>query len=154
MASGSTVSAFQVGTVVSSTGGSAQPVTLQQQPGPAAPAASKLAVLVHTRLHADRKGRIRLLLRCPAAIACHGTVSLAALLTVHVGHGRHRHRGIVHVAIAHASFGTHRGQFSLTLRLGKKGRALLRRHHRLLRVAVTITLPRVSTHTVAALLSR
>jgi hypothetical protein len=55
--------------------------------------------------------------------------------------------------MARASFGTHRGQFSLTLRLGRKGRALLRRHHRKLRVAVTIASPGVSTHTVDALLS-
>ncbi len=153
VASGATVSAFQVGTVVSSAGGSAQPGTIQQQPVSPARPASKLVALVNTRLHADRKGRIRLVLRCPATIVCHGTVSMAALLTVHVGHGRHRHRRVVHVALLRASFGAHRGQFTITLRLGKKAHALLRHHRRMLRVAVTITLPGISTHTVEGTLS-
>jgi hypothetical protein len=152
VATGSTVSAFQVGTVVPSVAGSAQPGT-GQQPGSSTRPLSLLAVLVQARLHADRKGHIRLVLRCPPGISCRGTVSLAALLIVHVGHGRQRHRRVVRFAMARASFGTHRGQFSLTLRLGRKGRALLRRHHRKLRVAVTIASPGVSTHTVDALLS-
>jgi hypothetical protein len=105
------------------------------------------------RLHANRKGRVRLVLRCPPAIACHGTVSLTALVTVHVGHGRHRHRYVVRVALAHASFAPRRGQFLLTLHLGKRARALLRRHHHKLHVAVTVGLPRISAHTVGASLS-
>jgi polyvinyl alcohol dehydrogenase (cytochrome) len=154
VASGATVSAFQVGAVVSSAVSSAisaQPGS--PQPGLTTRPLSQLAVLVYTRLHADRKGRVRLLLRCPPAIVCHGTVSLTALLTVHVGHGRHRHRHIVRVALAHASFAARRGQFLLTLHLGKTARALLRRHHHKLHVAVTVGLPRISAHTVGASLS-
>jgi outer membrane protein assembly factor BamB len=152
VASGSTVSAFQVGTVVPPVGGSAPPVA-GQQPGSSTRPLSRLAVLVHTRLHADRKGRIRLVLRCPPAISCHGRVSLAALVTVHVGHGLRRHRRVLHVSMVRTYFGARRGQFSLTVRLDRKARALLRRHHRKLRVAVTIVLRGVSTHTVDALLS-
>lgn len=86
VATGSTVSAFQVGTVVPSVAGSAQPGT-GQQPGSSTRPLSLLAVLVQARLHADRKGHIRLVLRCPPGISCRGTVSLAALLIVRVGHG-------------------------------------------------------------------
>ncbi len=115
---------------------------------------STLAVLVKTKLHADRKGRVRVVLRCPPSIAsCHGTVGLAALLTTHVGHGHHRRRVIVRVAMARTTFGVHRGQFAVTLHLGKKARALLRRHHGKLHVSVTIALAKVSTRRVAAWLS-
>jgi hypothetical protein len=151
VASGSTVSAFQVGTVVAAPG-SAQPGA-GRPAGPSPPPSSKLAVLVRKHLHADRRGRVRLLLRCPPALACHGTAGLTALLMVHVGSGRHRHRHTVRVALAHATFGAHRGQFTLTLRLGRKGRALLRRHHHKLSVAVTIALPGVAKRTVGASLS-
>lgn len=152
VATGSTVSAFQVGTVIAS--GAAGAGTVALPLGSTAKPLSKLGVLVRTKLHADRKGRVHLVLRCPPADSnCHGSVSLAALLTVHVGRGKHRHRAITRVAMAHASFGVHHGQFSLTLHLGKKAHALLRRHHGKLRVSVTIALPRISTHRVAASLS-
>ncbi len=124
-----------------------------RQPGIGANPASRLAALAGTRLHADRRGRVRLLLRCAPAIACHGAVSLAALLTVNVGHGRHRHRHVVHVALVRATFGPHRGQFVLTLKLPRKARALLRRHHGKLRVAVTIAASRKVARTVDATLS-
>lgn len=151
VASGSTVSAFAVGTVIPPI---AVPLPgVKQMPPIPAKQASRLAVLVHTRLHADSRGRIRLLLRCPPAIpSCHGTMSLVVLLSVKAGQGRHRHTRILRLALAHASFGVHRGQFTVTLRLGRRGRALLHRHRHGLKVAVTISLPRVSTHRVAALL--
>jgi outer membrane protein assembly factor BamB len=153
VSTGSTVSAFQVGTVIPSTagagpGGTAIPL------GSVARPLSTLGVLVKTKLHADRKGRVRVVLRCPPSTAsCHGSVGLAALLTTHVGRGRHRRRAIVRVAMARTTFGVHRGQFALTLHLGKKARALLRRHRGKLHVSVTIALTKVSTHRVAASLS-
>ncbi len=105
-------------------------------------------------LHADRRGRIRLVLRCPAAdskLPWHGS-SLVALLTVKVGHGGDRHTRVLRLTLAHMSFGVHRGQFTVTLRLGRRARALLRAHRDGLKVAVTISLPSISTHRVAALL--
>lgn len=154
VSTGSTVSAFQVGTVIPSGAGGATPVGTIVPLGSLGDPVSTLAVLVKTKLHADRKGRVRVVLRCPPSTAsCHGTVGLAALLTTHVGHGRKRRRVIVRVAMARTTFGVHRGQFAVTLHLGKKARALLRRHHGKLHVSVTIALPRVSTRHVAASLS-
>ncbi len=152
VATGSTVSAFQVGAVLGAPATTPPPTTSTPPLGATHPT-SLLATLVGTRLHADRKGRVRLVLRCPPAIACHGSVSLAALLTVHVGHGRHRHRRVVRVALASATFGTHRGQFALTLHLGAKARALLRRHRHELRVALTVAVSKAAAHTTDALLS-
>jgi outer membrane protein assembly factor BamB len=154
VSTGSSVSAFQVGTVIASTSGTAAPGGTALPLGALAHPTSTLGVLVNTKLHADRKGRVRVVLRCPpSAASCHGTVSLAALLTEHVGRGRHRRRVIVRVAMAHTTFGVHHGQFALTLRLGKKARALLRRHRGKLHVSVTIALPKVSTRRVGASLS-
>jgi outer membrane protein assembly factor BamB len=153
VSTGSTVSAFQVGSVIppaagAGPGGTAIPL------GSVAHPLSTLGVLVKTKLHADRKGRVRVVLRCPPSTAtCRGTVGLAALLTTHVGRGRHRRRAIVRVAMARTTFGVHRGQFALTLHLGKKARALLRHHHGKLHVSVTIALTKVSTHRVAASLN-
>jgi outer membrane protein assembly factor BamB len=153
VSTGSTVSAFQVGTVIPSAAGIAVPGSTAIPLGAARPA-SPFGVLVKTKLHADRKGRVRVVLRCPSSTpSCRGTIGLAALLTTHVGRGRHRRRVIVRVAMAHATFGVHRGQFALTLHLGKQARTLLRRHHGKLSVSVTIALAKVSTHRVAASLS-
>jgi hypothetical protein len=66
------------------------------------------------------------------------------------GHRRHR---LVHVEMVRGRFGTRHGQFSLTLHLGTAARALLRHHHDLLHVTVTIVLPGISTRKVDALLS-
>jgi outer membrane protein assembly factor BamB len=155
VSSGSTVSAFQVGTVIPTPPGVSGPGAIAPPLGAAAHPLSKLGVLVHTKLHADGRGRVHVLLRCPPASSrCHGTVSLAALLRMHVGHGEHRRSSILRVGLAHTSFGARHGQFSLMLHLGKNARALLRRHHGRLSVSVTIALlPKVSTHRVAASLS-
>jgi hypothetical protein len=154
VSTGSTVSAFQVGTVVPSAVAVAAPGSTTLPLGSTGHPLSKLGVLVKTKLRADRKGRVRLVLRCPpSASTCHGAVALAALVAIQVGHGKHRHRSIARVAMAHASFGVRHGQFSLLLHLGRKARALLRGHHGKLRVSVTITLAKVSTHRVAASLS-
>ncbi|HWF32440.1 MAG TPA: PQQ-binding-like beta-propeller repeat protein [Solirubrobacteraceae bacterium] len=154
VSTGSTVSAFQVGTVIASTapgtgpGGTALPIGTTVHPP------STFGVLVKTKLRADRKGRVRVVLRCPPSTAsCHGSVGLAALLTTHIGRGSHRRRATVRVALAHAAFGVRRDQFAVTLHLGKKARALLRRHHGKLHVSVTIALTNVSTQRVAASLS-
>lgn len=151
VATGASVSAFAVGTVIGAPG-SAQPAPGQQPPAGTHPA-SALATLAGTHLHADRRGRVRLLLHCPSAIACHGSVSLTALVTVFAGHGRHRHRHVVHVALARATFGPHRGQFVITLTLAHRARALLHRHRGRLRVAVAIAASKTSVRTVDATLS-
>jgi hypothetical protein len=107
---GSTVSAFQVGTVVPSPLSYGLPGHVTPNTSTVRPL-SKQVALVGSRLHADRKGRVRLTLRCPpAAVSCHGTVGLAALLKVYVGRGKHRHRALVRVGMARASFGVRHGQ--------------------------------------------
>jgi hypothetical protein len=111
-------------------------------------------VLVNTHLRSGSRGRVRVVLRCPPALAsCHGGVTLRTGLSVISGHGRHRHHHVVRVVLAHDNFGVHKGQFAITLQLGRRARALLRRHHGHLRVTLTIVLPGVSTRKVDALLS-
>ena len=114
---------------------------------------SRLAVLVSTHLHASRKGLVRLILRCPVHISCHGIVTMKATISVLSGRRGHRHHRLVHVEMVRKKFGTHSAQFSLTLHLGRTARALLRHHHGLLHVTVTIALPAISTRKVDATLS-
>jgi outer membrane protein assembly factor BamB len=153
VATGSTVSAFQIAVLTPLEGPPLASTAPNPAPSGGTPlSVARLAVLVHSHLRANARGQVRVVLRCPALIACRGTVTMKATLSVVVGHGSHRHRRMVHVRIAGASFGSHRGQFTLTLRLGKGARALLRGHHRLLHVTLTIVLPGISTRKVDALL--
>ena len=145
VATGSTVSAYQVATLTTVSGA----IT----PGTLGPRLTRLAVLVNRHLHAGRRGLVRMILRCPPRISCHGTVIMKATLSVFHGHGRGRHRRAVHVEMIRAHFGTHRGQFTFTLHLAKTARTLLSRHHRRLHVTVAIALPGISTSKVDALLS-
>jgi hypothetical protein len=145
VATGSTVSAYRVGVPIGT--------ILPANTGPGGVNGSRLAVLVGTHLHTGRKGLVRLILRCPPQISCHGIVTMKATISVLSGHRGHRHHRLVHVEMVRGKFGTRTGQFSLTLHLPKMARALLRRHHGLLHVTVTIDLPGISTRKVDALLS-
>jgi len=145
VATASTVTAYQVAVPIGS--------VLPAGAGTNGVNGSRLAVLVSTHLHASRKGLVRLILRCPVRIRCHGIVTMKAMISVLSGHRGHRHHRLVHVEMARARFGTHSGQFSLTLHLGNTARALLRHHHDLLHVTVTIALPGISTRKVDAVLS-
>jgi outer membrane protein assembly factor BamB len=144
VATGATVTAYQTAVLT--------PLESALAPAPAAgakPLASKVVLaLLSTRLHAGVHGKVRLRLRCPAGRTCRGTVTLRALLTRRV----HGHLHTVRLGIGHAGFAGRRGTFTLTLRLNRPGRALLRTHRHRLRVSVTLALTGAATHTVGSTL--
>ncbi len=154
VATGSTVSAYQIA-VLTPTEETVPPPPVAT-PLLVAPTArpSVLAVLVSTHLRSGPRGRVRVVMRCPPALAsCHGSVTLKANVSVLSGRGHNRHRHVVHIPLARTAFGVHRGQFAITLQLTRSARALLRHHHGRLRVTLTIVLAGVSTRKVDALLS-
>ncbi len=155
VATGSSVTAYQIAVLTPLEGTSSASMPSPPVAAPTGPSAASrlLATLVSTHLRTSGKGYVRLVLRCPPLIACRGTVTMKAPLSTMLGHGRHRHRGIVYVTISRASFAPHHGQFSLTVRLSRSGRALLRRHRGRLHITVTIALTKLSTRKVDALLT-
>jgi hypothetical protein len=155
VATGSTVSAFQIAALTETQGGSSTN-TATTLPTPATashPGVLPLATLVGAHLHAGTRGLVRLVVRCPAHISCHGTVTMSATLTALVGRPGHRHRIHVHVRMIRHSFPTHSGQLTLLLRLDRQARALLRRHRGRLHVTVAIALAGMGTRKVDALLT-
>ncbi len=113
-----------------------------------------LAQLVHRHLHSSAAGRVKVTLRCPAGSpACSGEIVLRAEIPVTRGRGKHRHAHLVAITLVRAHFGSARGEIRLILRLGAFDRALLRRHHEHLALAVSIVAPGAGARRVAALLS-
>jgi outer membrane protein assembly factor BamB len=140
LATGARVTAYQVA-ALSTPGGPGGSTTTPPAAGtPSKPGISALlATLLSRNLRASAKGLVRVVLRCPANRSCRGTVAMATALSLIVGRPGHRHHALVHVLLARSSFGAHRGAFAVLLRLDAHARALLRRHHRRLRVTLTIS---------------
>ncbi len=129
---------------------SAYVITRSPSPGVASPLTtagtlskgSPVPTLVHTHLRADKRGRIRITLRCTLLHGkCTGTLTLRAKLR-----GTRRVRGrrvptIRYVTLAKAGFKRGKGTWVLTVRLGPRGRALLSSHHRRLALQVVIAVP-------------
>jgi hypothetical protein len=111
------------------------------------------ASLVPTLLHANRHGRVRVTLRCPAAAStCHGTVTLVAEITTIVRRGGHRIRRVMTIRLARARYGPHKGRFTVVLELSRSAEARLRSHHDRLTVQVVIA-SASGTRQVAAVLT-
>jgi hypothetical protein len=156
VATGSTVSAFQIAALTETEGGSSTGTSTTTAPNPAMaphPGALPVATLLSTHLHAGARGLVRVAVRCPAHLSCHGTITMSGTLTALVGRRGHRHRITVHVRMIRQSFPKHSGQFTLTLHLGRQARALLRHHHGRLHVTISIALAEMGTRKVDALLS-
>jgi hypothetical protein len=68
------------------------------------------------------------------------------------GSGRHRTSQTALVLLAGKSFGPKKGSFSLTMRLNRRARALLRLHHNHLSVQVRISTPGYLSRSVQAVL--
>ncbi len=142
LATGSTETAYQIGIVAPAT-------TTAPGSSPAAPltngaigAASPVPVLLHSRLHAGRSGRVRIALRCLLSSGrCKGSVTLRAKLTTTRRVGRRRVRRLVYVALGSVRFDHAKGSFAVTLELGRRARALLHRHRGRLALQVVLAAP-------------
>jgi hypothetical protein len=154
-ASGETVTAYQIAKII------VPPIPVLRLPTTTSTTghtSSNVPTLVHKRLHTGRRGRIRVTLRCAAknGKCSKGTVTLIAEIAVVRHHGRHhRHiaRHTVAITLARARFGPHRrGDFVVVLRLGHRGKALLRAHHYRLNVRVAIASPGEPARRVDAVL--
>ena len=155
VASGSTVTAYQVAQLPAqpppTSGGSAN--TTSALTGSTTVKAEAPTLLLRKRLRASSAGDLHLALRCTIESgSCKGAVAVRAILTVKRGSGRHRTSQTVHVPLADKSFGPEKGSFSLTMRLDRRARALLRLHHNHLNVQVSISAPGYLARRVQAVL--
>jgi outer membrane protein assembly factor BamB len=153
VATGSTVSAFQIAALTETEGGSSTNTATVPSAPASHPGALPLATLVNAHLHTGPRGLVRVVVRCPVHLSCHGAITMSATLSTLVGRRGHRHRITVHVRMIRQSFPTHSGQFTLTLHLDRQARALLRHHHGRLHVTVSIALAGMGTRKVDALLT-
>jgi hypothetical protein len=144
-ATGATVTAYQTA-VLTPLESPAPPPAAGAKPLDTTPKTT--LALLGTGLRLGEHGLIKLRLRCPAGRTCHGTVTLRAVLTRRI----HSHLRTIRITIARRAFLGRRGNFTLALRLNRIGRALLRRHHHRLRVAVTLALSGASTRSTGAIL--
>jgi outer membrane protein assembly factor BamB len=136
VASGSSVTAYQVAQLPSPND-HPQPPRPGASPSKAALASLAPTLLRRTRLHASRKGIVRLALRCALEHgACRGIVLLRAMIPSHQGH---RGTRTVIVPLASKHFGPARGDFTVSLKLGRRALAHLRHHHSRLTVQLTIS---------------
>jgi outer membrane protein assembly factor BamB len=95
-----------------------------------------------TRLRVSAGGRVRIVLRCPAAAGdCRGTIRLHAEIDVARGRGPHHSRHLVIVPLEHARFGLQHSTILLALRLDGAARALLRRHRGHVALSILIAEP-------------
>jgi polyvinyl alcohol dehydrogenase (cytochrome) len=151
VADGSNVTAYQVAQLPPTSSGSANPTSA---PVDSTTVKAKAPIaLTRTRLRASRTGIVHLALRCTIKSgSCKGSVTIRAILTVKRGSGRHRTSRTVLVLLAGKSFGGQKGSFSLTMRLDRRARTLLRRHDDHLNVQVRISAPGYLTRRVQAVL--
>jgi outer membrane protein assembly factor BamB len=141
VASGSSVTAYQISQLP-------PPPPSSSTTKASVPAGSKAVrsktptLLLRTHLHASRTGVVHLALRCTIKSGtCRGVIALRAVVVVRHGTGRHRVSHTVLVPLVSKSFGPAKGDFTVTLRLGRRAMAQLRRHHDRLAVQVTISSP-------------
>jgi hypothetical protein len=150
LATGSSETAYAV---------SAGAVTPPSAPAPiavpiSAKGPSRVLLLLHTKLHADRRGRVRVALRCLlTAGRCKGTVTLRAVFVSHRRIKHKRVRRVSYVTLGRAQFNRRKGSFTVTVSLRRASRALLARHHGRLALQVILTAPPSTTLKLAATLT-
>ncbi len=164
VATGSSVSAFQIGIPLPSPatpgapGADAPDSTITPPPasGATPPGTARppeaVAQLVRRRLRVNRRGALRVTLRCPHDASCRGTLLLLVPQLRLTGSARHRRRHVVERTLARRRFGPHRGVFHLTLHLGRGARVWLARHRGRLAVRVVIEAPSHTASRTVALL--
>jgi outer membrane protein assembly factor BamB len=152
VSTGSTVSAYQIAKLQPSAGGT--PVTPCACSRPVVETQSDAPTLLHTHLKADKKGRVRIALRCPAtADECKGTVTLRAKLVLTSRRGKRLERRTTFITLLQAHFGPAKGKFTVSLQLSRGARTRLHRHHDHLALEVVLTSPGSKTRRVDAVLT-
>jgi outer membrane protein assembly factor BamB len=130
-------------------------------PGTVAPVAAPLStratshipLLLHTKLRADRRGRVRVALRCTLASGkCKGTITLRARFVAFKRVKHKRVRRVSYVTLGRARFSHGKGSFVVTVQLGRRSRALLRRHRGRLALQVILAAPPSKTRKLSATL--
>jgi outer membrane protein assembly factor BamB len=148
VATGSSVTAYQVAQLPAPDDHPQPESPASAQPSMAARKSMAPTLLLRTRLHTSRKDIVRLAMRCTLqAEPCRGVVFLRALIPHREGH---RVTRTVIVPLASKHFGPARGDFTLSLKLGRPALVDLRRHHDRLTVGVTISSPGYPAMRVAA----
>jgi polyvinyl alcohol dehydrogenase (cytochrome) len=115
---------------------------------------SRVPTLLHTKLRAGPRGRVRIALRCLLTGGqCKGTITLRAKLAATKRVKGKRIRRTVFVALGHVRFNHRKGSFAVVLKLGRSARALLRLHHGRLALQVVLAAPPSKTVRRAATLT-
>jgi outer membrane protein assembly factor BamB len=110
--------------------------------------------LLRAHLLADRKGRVRIALRCALTSGrCQGTLTLRAKFLRSRRIDGRRVRSISYVTLGRVRFDHGKGSFVVALRLSRKSRTLLRRHHERLALQLDIAAAGAPTRKLAATLS-
>ena len=127
LATGSTATAYQISaSTFPGPGGAANPILA----APTAQALSHVPLLLRKKLRMDKKGRVRVALRCTIATGrCKGTITLRAKLVTFKRVKHKRVRRLTYVTLGRAHFNRRKGSFTVTVTLGRSARALLARHH-------------------------
>jgi outer membrane protein assembly factor BamB len=149
LATGSTETAYVISAGAST--GPAAPVPI------AAPiavkAGSHVPLLLHSKLRADKKGRVRVVLRCTLATGrCRGMITLRARFVSFKRVKHKRVRRVSYVTLGRAHFNRRKGSFKVTVTLGRSSRALLKRHHGRLALQVILAAPPSKTRKLSATL--
>ena len=171
IATGSSVTAYRVARLTASgeeppagapggatsgtTGGGARP---RSAPPIHTTLAATRAVLLRRSLFADARGHVRLMLRCkPTRRICRGTLALLVRVPfagrAAVGRTPAGGHSVV-VVLAGGRYGPARGDFTVTLRLGPRTRAQLRRRAAPMALTVTIVSPGGARRSFTATLGR
>lgn len=152
LATGSTETAYQIATLTPAAGTPSAPITTLTTGARARP--SRVPTLLYTHLHADRSGRVRIALRCLLTGGqCKGTITVRARFARTARVRGKRVRRTVYVTLGQVRFNHRKGSFAVTLRLGPKGRALLRAHGNRLALQLILAAPPSRTVTRAATLT-
>jgi outer membrane protein assembly factor BamB len=155
LATGSSLTAYTITDPAASAQptGSSAPAATGLGGGPLATTPAATVVLLSKRLHATPGGRVRLRLRCRvAAGVCSGTVTLKARFVRPIRRGARRGHRVVLITLVRARFRHARGDFTITLRLDARARALLRRHRGGLQLRVSIAPSKGRVHVFSAVL--
>jgi outer membrane protein assembly factor BamB len=148
LATGSTATAYQIAKPTPAAAGTPIAITAPRA------SASRVPSLLHTRLRADRRGRVRIALRCAAVSGhCKGTITLRAKFVSVRRVGAKRVRRTVFTTLGHARFNHAKGSFTATVYLGRKARRLLGRHHGRLALQVIVAAPPAKARKLAASLT-